>query len=166
MKISQTNVMKNDLQPFEVGDLVSFKPHTGYTAGLEGVVIGAELKLNEDSSIDIDGLSSPPESILSAPEAFRRVVVHIPLQWPRNSQIANLKGIGKQFGHNAYLIIRAGMKSLELDSVAEIEKRDIGGHIFWDAWCDHDRNIHAKGASPEMARLKLAHELVKQPEIK
>jgi hypothetical protein len=155
--------------PFEIGDLVHFTPRSGFPAGMEGVVIGFEVWLNEDTSIDLDGLSKAPASLLSASEAVSRVVVQIPLQWPTNKELATLKGVSKNvrnnFGQHAYLIMRAGPMSLELDSVAEIEKRVIGNHVFWDAYCDHDKSIHAMGSTPQMARLKLAHVLLKQPQI-
>jgi len=154
--------------PFEIGDLVHFIARSGFPAGMEGVVIGFEVWLNEDTSVDLDGLSKAPASLLSASEAVSRVVVQIPLQWPKNKELATLKGVRKNvrhLGQNNHLIMRAGPMSLELDSVAEIEKRVIGNHVFWDAYCDHDHNIHAIGANPQMARLKLAHVLTKQKEI-
>lgn len=162
--------MKNrEKLPFEIGDLVHFMPRSGFPAGMEGVVIGFEVWLNEDTSIDIDGLSKAPASLLSASEAISRVVVQIPMQWPINKELATLKGVRKNvpnnFGQNGYLIMRSSQLSLELDSVAEIEKRQIGKHIFWDAYCDHNQSYHAMGSTPEMARLKLAHVLLKQPEI-
>lgn len=151
--------------PFEIGDLVHFKPSSGFPAGMMGVVVGLEVWVNEDTTITIDGLSEAPDSLLSPDEAISRVVVQIPLQWPENRDLAKIKITSKSLWKNGYIVFHAGPASLELDSTAEVEERTVGDWTFWDAFCDHDRNIHAKGSTPEMARLKLAHELTKQPHI-
>lgn len=151
--------------PFEIGEIVHFKLSCGFPAGMVGVVIGLEVWLNEDTTISLDALSMAPESLLSAEEASTRVVVQIPLKWPENQSLAKIKLTRSNLGQSGYLILHSGPRSLELDSTITLEKRDIEGHKFWDAFCDHDRNIYAKGATKEMARLKLAHEIIRQPSI-
>lgn len=151
--------------PFQIGDIVSFSPRSGPPAGLVGVVIGYEFNLNEDTAVWLDGLSRAPESFLSADEQCSRVCVHIPMQWPENRSLSKAKAYVSKLSHNGYFCVVSGPLSLNLESTSSLKEKHLDGWTVWECSCDHKPTIKAIGSTQEMARLKLAHELIKQPHL-
>lgn len=156
---------KEPTSPFQIGDLVGFRPDSGTPAGFEGVVVGIEYWISEDTSMVLDTLSLPPESSLSAEESCTRVLVQIPLLWPQNRSLAKIKPYVRKLHSNVSFCLTSGPLSLQLNSGSTVTIKNLGGWQIYEASCDHNPEIKAIGPTPEMARLKLSHELIKLPHI-